>query len=127
MKLVLSIVSITALAAMIGYFIRQSIWTRWILPMVQRNAKPKLLFDGGLDVIHVQQPSSTDADALAEIIRQINTMSIEERQEMSRKARQTALEFTDNKVAQYYLENVTKLEPIDYKSMIEVVPTGTGG
>ena len=68
-----------------------------------------------------------DADALAEIIRQINTMSIEERQEMSRKARQTALEFTDNKVAQYYLENVTKLEPIDYKSMIEVVPTGTGG
>lgn len=68
-----------------------------------------------------------DADALAEIIRQINTMSIEERQEMSRKARQTALEFTDNKVAQYYLENVTKLEPIDYKSMIEVVPTGAGG
>lgn len=68
-----------------------------------------------------------DADALAEIIRQINSMSIEERQEMSRKARQTALEFTDNKVAQYYLENVTKLEPIDYKSMIEVVPTGTGG
>ena len=54
-------------------------------------------------------------------------MSIAERQEMSRKARQTALEFTDNKVAQYYLENVTKLEPIDYKSMIEVVPTGTGG
>ena len=68
-----------------------------------------------------------DADALAEIIRQINSMSIAERQEMSRKARQTALEFTDNKVAQYYLENVTKLEPIDYKSMIEVVPTGTGG
>ncbi len=68
-----------------------------------------------------------DADALAEIIRQINSMSIEERQEMSRKARQTALEFTDNKVAQYYLENVTKLEPIDYKSMIEVVPTRTGG
>ena len=63
-ELVLSIVSITALAAMIGYFIRQSIWTRWILPMVQRNAKPKLLFDGGLDVIHVQQPSSTDVDEL---------------------------------------------------------------
>lgn len=68
-----------------------------------------------------------DADALADIIKQINAMSIEERQEMSRKARQTALEFTDNKVAQYYLENVTKLESIDYKSMIEVVPTGMGG
>ena len=46
---------------------------------------------------------------------------------MSRKARQTALEFTDNKVAQYYLENVSKLAPIDYKSMLEVVPTVTGG
>lgn len=68
-----------------------------------------------------------DADALAEIIRQINSMSIEERQEMSRKARQTALEFTDNKVAQYYLENVTKLEPIDYKTMAEVVPVVRGG
>lgn len=68
-----------------------------------------------------------DADALANIIKQINAMSVEERQEMSRKARQTALEFTDNKVAQYYLENVTKLEPIDYKSMIEVVPAGMGG
>ena len=68
-----------------------------------------------------------DADALAVIIKQINTMSIEKRQEMSRKARQTALEFTDNKVSQYYLENVTKLEPIDYQAMIEVVPTGMGG
>lgn len=68
-----------------------------------------------------------DADALANIIKQINAMSVEERQEMSRKARQTALEFTDNKVAQYYLENVTKLEHIDYKSMQEVVPTGMGG
>lgn len=68
-----------------------------------------------------------DADALADIIKQINAMTVEERQEMSRKARQTALEFTDNKVAQYYLENVTKLEPIDYKTMIEVVPTGIGG
>lgn len=63
-----------------------------------------------------------DSEALAGIIRRINNMTVEERQEMSRKARQTAFEFTDNKVAQYYLENVTKLEPIDYKSMVEVVP-----
>lgn len=55
-----------------------------------------------------------DVEALANIIKQINSMSKEERQEMSRKARETALEFTDNKVAQYYLENVTKLETIDY-------------
>lgn len=68
-----------------------------------------------------------DADALAEIIRQINMMSIEERQEMSRKARQTALEFTDNKVAQYYLENVTSLTPIDYKTMKEIIPASNGG
>lgn len=68
-----------------------------------------------------------DVEALANIIKQINSMSKEERQEMSRKARETALEFTDNKVAQYYLENVTKLETIDYKTMIEVVPCGMGG
>lgn len=67
-----------------------------------------------------------DSEALASIIRRINIMTVEERQEMSRKARQTAFEFTDNKVAQYYLENVTKLEPIDYKSMVEVVPIGGG-
>ena len=54
-------------------------------------------------------------------------MTVEKRREMSRKARQTALEFTDNKVAQYYLENVTKLEPIDYKAMAEVVPVVRGG
>lgn len=67
-----------------------------------------------------------DSEALAGIIRRINNMTVEERQEMSRKARLTAFEFTDNKVAQYYLENVTKLEPIDYKSMVEVVPIGGG-
>ena len=67
-----------------------------------------------------------DADALADIIRQINTMTIEERQEMSRKARQTALEYTDNKVAQYYLANVTSLTPIDYKAMKEIIPTANG-
>lgn len=67
-----------------------------------------------------------NSEALAGIIRRINNMTVEERQEMSRKARQTAFEFTDNKVAQYYLENVTKLEPIDYKSMVEVVPIGGG-
>lgn len=67
-----------------------------------------------------------DSEALADIIRRINNMTVEERREMSRKARQTALEFTDNKVAQYYLENVTKLEPIDYKAMVEVVPVVGG-
>lgn len=68
-----------------------------------------------------------DSEALADIIRRINNMTVEKRREMSRKARQTALEFTDNKVAQYYLENVTKLEPIDYKAMVEVVPVVGGG
>ena len=68
-----------------------------------------------------------DADALAEIIKQINAMSNEERREMSRKARQTALEFTDNKVAQYYLENVTSLTAIDYKAMKEIIPATNGG
>lgn len=67
-----------------------------------------------------------DSESLAGIIRRINDMTVEERQEMSRKARQTAFEFTDNKVAQYYLESVTKLEPIDYKSMVEVIPAGGG-
>lgn len=68
-----------------------------------------------------------DSESLAGIIRHINNMTAEERREMSRKARQTALEFSDNKVAQYYLENVTKLEPIDYKSMAEIVPIAVGG
>lgn len=68
-----------------------------------------------------------DADDLAEIIKRINAMSIEERQEMSRKARRTALEYTDNKVAQYYLENVTSLTPIDYKAMKEIIPTTNRG
>lgn len=63
-ELVLSIVSITALAVMIGYFIRQSIWTRWILPMIQRKPKPKVLFSNGMDVIHVCQPAFTDVDEL---------------------------------------------------------------
>lgn len=69
-----------------------------------------------------------DADALADIIRQINAMTVDERQEMSRKARQAALEYTDNKVAQYYLENVTSLTPIDYMAMKEIIPvTNKGG
>lgn len=74
-ELVLSVVSITALAAMITYFIRQSIWTRWILPMVQRNAKPKLLFDGDLDVIHVQQPFFADVN---DLVRQSMTEEIKQ-------------------------------------------------
>ena len=62
--LVLSVVSITALATMITYFIKLSIWTRWILPMIQRKTKPKVLFSNGMDVIHVCQPTFTDVDEL---------------------------------------------------------------
>lgn len=67
-----------------------------------------------------------DSEALAGIISHINNMTVEERLDMSRKARQTALEFSDNKVAQYYLENVTKLEFLNNKSMVEIVPVWVG-
>lgn len=67
-----------------------------------------------------------DSETLAAIIRQINNMTVKERQEMSRKARQTALEFTDSKVAQHYIENVTKSASVDYRSMVKVVPMGGG-
>ena len=82
-ELVLSVVSIAALAAMITYFIRQSIWTRWILPMVQRSPKPKVLFSNGVDVIHVCQPPFTDVDdlvrqSMAEEIKQHPRQEFEE-------------------------------------------------
>lgn len=67
-----------------------------------------------------------DATALASIIRHINKMTVEERREMSRKARQTALEFTDNKVAQNYLANVMNLTSIDNNAMKEVIPMSKG-
>ena len=51
-----------------------------------------------------------DANALAAIIRQINSMSSSERNAMSRKARETALKYSDEKVAQYYIENVLEQE-----------------
>ena len=47
-----------------------------------------------------------DVNALAVIIQQINSMSSSERNAMSRKARETALKYSDEKVAQYYIENV---------------------
>ena len=61
-----------------------------------------------------------DAESLANIIRLINAMTADERRVMSQKARETALQYSDNKVAQYYIENVLKQEPIDYHEMKEL-------
>lgn len=67
-----------------------------------------------------------DAESLANIIRRINAMTADERQAMSQKARETALRYSDNKVAQYYIENVLKQHPIDYHEMKELQTTKRG-
>ena len=68
-----------------------------------------------------------DSEALARIIEHINAMTAEDRRAMSQKARETALQYSDNKVAQYYIENVLKQEPIDYHKMEEQHITKRGG
>lgn len=58
-----SIFSLVFLGALIQYLIRQSVWMRWVLPMIQRKPKLKILFDDGLDVRHiapVEVPSVED-------------------------------------------------------------------
>lgn len=60
-----------------------------------------------------------DTDSLVSIIKRINEMTADERRTMSQKARETALQYSDNKVAQYYIENVMKQKAIDYHEMEE--------
>ena len=48
-----SIFSLVFLGVLLQFLIRQSVWTRWVLPMIQRKPKLQILFDDGLDVRHI--------------------------------------------------------------------------
>lgn len=66
-ELFLAVFSIAALAGIITYLIRQSVWTRYILPLVSRKPELSILFENGQNVLHIPQttPRSLE-DAVAE-------------------------------------------------------------
>ena len=54
-ELVLSIFSITALTGLTIYLIRQSVWTRYVLPLISRKPKLSILFENGQNVYHIKK------------------------------------------------------------------------
>lgn len=61
-ELIVTIFSISALAGFIIYLIRQSFWTRYILPLITRKPKLSIVFENGQNVLHISkvQPRSLD-------------------------------------------------------------------
>lgn len=60
--LIIAIFSITALTGLVIYLIRQSVWTRYILPLISRKPKLSILFENGQNVFHIKKriPRSLD-------------------------------------------------------------------
>ena len=49
---------ISSIVGVIGFFVKQSIWTRYISPIVSRKSKPIITFDNGTDVMSVSISTS---------------------------------------------------------------------
>lgn len=66
-ELFLAIFGIAALGGFFAYLIRQSIWTRYVLPLISRKPKLSVLFENGQNVLHIKKttPRVLD-DAVAE-------------------------------------------------------------
>lgn len=66
-ELLIAIFSITALAGLLIYLIRQSVWTRYVLPLISRKPKLSILFENGQNVLHIKKTTPRSLDvALAE-------------------------------------------------------------
>ena len=65
--LIIAIFGITALTGLVIYLIRQSVWTRYVLPLITRKPKLSILFENGQNVFHLKKtmPRSLD-EALKE-------------------------------------------------------------
>lgn len=53
---------ISSIVGVIGFFVKQSIWTRYISPIVSRKSKPIITFDNGTDVMSVSISTSFDIE-----------------------------------------------------------------
>lgn len=65
--LIIVLFSFTALTGLAIYLIRQSVWTRYVLPLITRKPKLSILFENGQNVLHIKKsiPRSLD-EALEE-------------------------------------------------------------
>ena len=60
--LIIAIFSITALAGLAIYLIRQSVWTRYVLPLITRKPKLSILFKNGQNVLHLKKTAPRSLD-----------------------------------------------------------------
>lgn len=61
---------ISSIVGVIGFFVKQSIWTRYISPIVSRKSKPIITFDNGTDEMSFS--ISTSFDIEDEVKKQLN-------------------------------------------------------
>lgn len=61
---------VSSIVAILQFLIRQSIWTRYISPVVSRKSKPIITFENGTDVMSVS--ISTFFDIEDEVKKQLN-------------------------------------------------------
>ncbi len=74
-ELIVTIFSITALAGLLIYLIRQSVWTRYVLPLISRKPKLSILFENGQNVLHIKK---TTPRSLDEALREAMAVEIQE-------------------------------------------------
>lgn len=54
--------TISSIVGVIWFFVKQTIWTRYISPIVSRKSKPIIAFDNGTDVMSVSISTSFDIE-----------------------------------------------------------------
>lgn len=61
-EILMVFVPISSIVGVIWFFVKQSIWTRYISPIVSRKSNPIVTFDNGTDVMSVAISTSFDMD-----------------------------------------------------------------
>lgn len=64
--LIIAIFSISALTGLVIYLIRQSVWTRYVLPLISRKPKLSILCDNGQNVLHIKKTAPRSLDKALE-------------------------------------------------------------
>jgi hypothetical protein len=54
--------AISSIVGVIWFFVKQSIWIRYISPIVSRKSKPIITFDNGTDIMSVAISTSFDIE-----------------------------------------------------------------
>lgn len=61
-EILIGLLSVTTLVGIVAFMIRQSIWTRYIQPLVSRKPNLSIRFEDGIDVLHLEKATPRNVE-----------------------------------------------------------------